>query len=202
MSLPVIEPVCLEGEGVTLEPIREDLAEDLWEAAQDPEIWHWTAHLNHSREFFDDWVASGIAGWQTGERNTFVTSTRRSGSGDPARVVGSSSFLYYRPDDDAVEIGSTWLNPSAWGSGTNTEAKLLMMTHAFETLGCVRVEFKTDRRNERSRAALAALPARFEGIHRKHSRIFGVGRRDSAFYSVIDDEWPEVRAKLESRIAG
>ena len=66
----------------------------------------------------------------------------------------------------------------------------------------MRVEFKTDRRNERSRAALAALPARFEGIHRKHSRIFGVGRRDSAFYSVIDDEWPEVRAKLESRIAG
>ncbi|HNA45193.1 MAG TPA: GNAT family protein [Solirubrobacterales bacterium] len=201
MSLPMIEPVRLEGDRVALEPIRADLADDLWTAAQDPEIWHWTTHLNHSREFFDGWVAGGIEGWESGERSTFVTSLRSAGSDEPARVVGSSSYLFYRPDEDVVEIGSTWLNPGAWGTGANTEAKLLMMTHAFETLGCVRVEFKTDRRNERSRAALAALPAQFEGILRKHTNPFGVGRRDSAYYSVIDDEWPEVRAALEARLA-
>jgi len=100
-----------------------------------------------------------------------------------------------------VEIGWTWLNPSAWRSGANVEAKLLMMRHAFETLGCVRVEFKTDARNERSRAALAALPARFEGILRNHMIVPDVGRRDSAYYSVIDSEWPEVRANLERRLA-
>ena len=131
MSLPMIEPVRLEGDRVALEPIRADLADELWIAAQDPEIWHWTTHLNHSREFFDGWVAGGIEGWESGERSTFVTSLRSAGSDrQPARVVGSS-YLFYRPDEDVVEIGSTWLNPGAWGTGANTEAKLLMMTHAF-----------------------------------------------------------------------
>ena len=116
------------------------------------------------------------------------------------RILGSSSFLNYRPEDDVVEIGYTWLNPAAWGTGANTEAKLLMMTHAFETLGCARVEFKTDARNERSRAALVALPAKFEGVLRNHMKPFGVGRRDSAYYSVIDTEWPDVRQALEFRL--
>jgi RimJ/RimL family protein N-acetyltransferase len=92
------------------------------------------------------------------------------------------------------------LNPRAWRSGANAEAKLLMMGHAFETLGCVRVEFKTDARNRRSRAALIALPAQFESILRKQINIPGVGVRDSAFYSVIDDEWPAVRSCLEGRV--
>lgn len=100
-----------------------------------------------------------------------------------------------------MEIGWTWLTPSAWGGGANVEAKLLMLGHAFEALGCQRVELKTDARNERSRAALAALPAQFEGIMRKHMIVPEIGVRDSAYFSVIDDEWPEVRENLRRRLA-
>ena len=93
------------------------------------------------------------------------------------------------------------MNPSTWGTGANVEAKYLLLRHAFETLGCRRVEFKTDARNERARAALAALPAEFEGIHRKHMVVRGGERRDSAWYAVIDDDWPqrEGRARAEDR---
>jgi len=99
-----------------------------------------------------------------------------------------------------VEIGWTWLHPSAWRSGVNVEAKLMMMRHAFETLGCVRVELKTDARNERSRTAIAAIPAQFEGILRNHMIVPGIGQRDSAYYSVIESEWPGVKEKLEARV--
>lgn len=195
MSLPVIEPVRLEGDRVVLEPIRPDHVEPLWEAAQDPRIWDWLIHLTDSREFFDGWVAESVESWESGDRKTFVTC-----ESDGGRVLGSSSYLNYRPADDVVEIGFTWLSPAAWGTGANTEAKLLMLAHAFEELGCARAEFKTDARNERSRAALVALPAKFEGILRNHMVVFGVGRRDSAYYSVIDDEWPKVKAALQARI--
>lgn len=197
MSLPVIEPVRLEGDLVVLEPIRMEHLEPLWEAARAPEIWNWLIHLTDSREYFEGWVSESVESWDSGDRKTFVTCWR-----EDQRVLGSSSYLNYRAADDVVEIGFTWLNPEAWGTGANTEAKLLMMTHAFETLGCARVEFKTDARNERSRAALAALPAKFEGILRNHMVVFGVGRRDSAYYSVIDKEWPEVKAGLRARLNG
>lgn len=97
-------------------------------------------------------------------------------------AIGSTSFHHYRAHDGMVEIGSTWLDPRAWGTGANIEAKLLMLEHAFEIVGCVRVEFKTDARNTRSRAAFAALPAQFEGILRKQIRLPGIGVRDSAFF--------------------
>ena len=100
-----------------------------------------------------------------------------------------------------VEIGWTWFNPSVWKTGVNVETKLLMFTRAFETLGCVRVELKTDARNDRSRGAMARLPAQFEGIMRKHQITPDVGQRDSAYFSVIDDEWPTVRAALDARLA-
>jgi len=90
--------------------------------------------------------------------------------------------------------------PAAWGTGANVEAKLLLMQHAFEDEGLLRVEFKTDARNERSRAALAALPAEFEGVFRKHMLVRGGERRDSAWYAVIDDDWPEVKANLQRRL--
>jgi RimJ/RimL family protein N-acetyltransferase len=88
-----------------------------------------------------------------------------------------------------------------WNTGANVEAKYLLLRHAFETVGCRRVEFKTDAKNERARRALAALPAEFEGIHRKHMVVRGGERRDSAWYAVIDDDWPEVKATLEERLA-
>jgi N-acetyltransferase len=125
----------------------------------------------------------------------FVTRDAESG-----RVLGSTRYGTLRPEHRSIEIGWTWLNPEAWGTGANVEAKLLMLSRAFDELGCVRVEFKTNARNERSRAALAALPAQFEGIHRKHMIVRDGERRDSAWYSVVDDEWPGVKANLARRL--
>jgi RimJ/RimL family protein N-acetyltransferase len=186
----------LEGSIVVLEPLDEEHADELWEAAQAPEIWSWLAHIGESREYFDRWMQLTLTAAAEGKEGPFATRDRRSGT-----VVGSSRYLNVRPPDRALEIGWTWLNPSAWGTGANIEAKLLMLEHAFESLDCVRVEFKTDSRNDRSRAALAALPAQFEGIMRKHMTVPDVGVRDSAYFSVIDDEWPDVRANLQRRLA-
>ncbi|MBA3427010.1 MAG: GNAT family N-acetyltransferase, partial [Actinobacteria bacterium] len=105
-----------------------------------------------------------------------------------------------RPEHRSLEIGWTWLAPAAWESGVNVEAKLLMFQDAFERLECRRVELKTDALNERSRRALAALPARFEGVHRKHMLVRGGENRDSAWYSIVDDEWPAVRKNLRERL--
>ena len=119
----------------------------------------------------------------------------------PGRAAGSTRYLSIRPEHASIEIGWTWLTPTAWSSGANAEAKLLQLEYAFETLGCHRVEFKTDALNERARPALAALPARFEGIHRKHMLVRDGISRDSAWYSVLDDEWPAVRDALRERLA-
>jgi RimJ/RimL family protein N-acetyltransferase len=186
----------LEGRLVALEPLEETHADDLWRAGQAPEIWRWMAHIGSSREYFDRWLELSLAASSEGREGVFATRDRRSGE-----LVGSSRYLGVRPTDRVVEIGGTWLNPAVWGSGINVEQKLLMLGHAFEALDCVRVEFKTDARNERSRAAIAAIPAQFEGIFRKHRIVPDVGQRDSAFFSVIDDEWPAVRANLERRLA-
>jgi RimJ/RimL family protein N-acetyltransferase len=115
--------------------------------------------------------------------------------------LGHTSYLNIREDDRVLEIGNTWLARAAWGTGANTEAKLLLLEHAFEREGFLRVEFKTDAKNDRSRAALAALPAEFEGVFRKHMLVRGGERRDSAWYAVIDDDWPAVKAALRERLA-
>jgi len=187
----------LEGSIVALEPLAPEHAEGLWAAAQPVEIWAWLTNIGADRELFDGWMQASLDAAASGAEGPFAIRGRDEG----AHLLGSSRFLNVRPHDRVVEIGWTWLTPSAWRSGANVEAKLLMLSHAFEALGCVRVELKTDARNERSRAAIAALPARFEGVMRKHMIIPGVGQRDSAYYSVIDDEWPQVRANLERRLA-
>ena len=188
--------VPLEGELVVLEPLEEAHAEGLWTAAQEPRIWEWLAHVGSSREYFDYWLETSLEAARDGREGVFATRSKQSGE-----LVGSSRYLNVRPADRALEIGWTWLNPSAWRRGINVEMKLLMLGHAFETLGCVRVELKTDARNERSRAAMAALPAQFEGVLRKHMIVPDVGVRDSAFFSVVDEEWPAVRANLEERLS-
>ena len=185
----------LPGRLVTLEPLAEEHRDGLWEAAQPDEIWTWLAHLNKSREYFDGWFDASLASTAAEEEGVFAV--RRASDGV---LVGSSRYLYPRAFNRVVEIGWTWFNPSVWKTGVNVETKLLMLTRAFETLGCVRVELKTDARNERSRGAMAALPAQFEGIMRKHQITPDVGQRDSAYFSVIDDEWPTVRAALEARL--
>ncbi|MBS1879266.1 MAG: GNAT family N-acetyltransferase [Actinobacteria bacterium] len=185
----------LRGELVALEPLRLDHADGLWQAAQGEEIWAWITALNGSREEFDHWLETSVAATRAGSEGAFAV--RQLASGE---LIGSSRFLNVRPTDRVVEIGWTWFNPRVWRSGVNIETKLLLMTHAFETLGCVRVELKTDARNERSRGAMAALPAHFEGVLRNHMIVPGIGLRDSAYYSVIDSEWPAVRANLERRL--
>src|SRR5207248_4164191 len=128
--------------------------EALWGVAQDERIWTLMKVRGHeSRELFASWFRSvelGFAHFLDGD------------------LVGHTSYLNVRPDDRVLEIGNTWLVPAAWGTGANTEAKLLLMQHAFEDEGYLRVEFKTDAANARARAALAALPAEFEGVFRKH----------------------------------
>ncbi len=186
----------LEGEIVVLEPLAAAHEEGLWAAAQHPEIWAWTTPVGESREFFDAWFAASLASTEGGTECVLATIARSSGE-----VIGSTRFHTLRPEHRGLEIGATWLVPSMWRTGANIEAKLLMLGHAFERLGCIRVEFKTDARNERSRAALAALPAQFEGIFRRHMVTANVGVRDSAYYSITDEEWPEVRANLARRLA-
>jgi len=186
----------LEGEVVRLEPLARRHEGGLFEAAGDERIWRWMPNeAGGSRETFHGWLEDALARSEAGVEAAFATLDVR--SGEP---VGSTRYLALRPEHRGLEIGWTWLAPSRWGTGANVEAKLLMLEHAFERLGCLRVEFKTDARNERSRNALAALPARFEGIFRKHMIVRGGERRDSAYYSIIDDEWPEVESNLRRRL--
>ena len=192
----------LEGSLVVLEPLQPHHEEGLFEAAGDPGIWQYlpfdaggTHNPGGSRPVFRSWFEAALAASEEGNEVPFATLD--AGSGEP---IGSTRYLALRPAHRGLEIGWTWLAPSYWGTGANVEAKLLMLEHAFGSLRCVRVEFKTDARNERSRAALAALPARFEGIFRKHMILAGGRYRDSAYYSIVDDEWLEVRANLERRL--
>ena len=114
------------------------------------------------------------------------------------RAVGSTSYIDIRPQDRTVEIGWTWITPSHWGTGANTEAKFMLMRHGFEEHSAGRVAIKTDLRNERSQRAIAKLGAVREGVWRNH-RLLSAGRyRDSVFYSVIDSEWPQVRDRLSA----
>ena len=179
----------LEGRLVVLEPLRPEHAAGLLAAAADERIWRFMVTRDA-----EAWLAATFAEAEAGGRIPFAVSTQDG-------VVGSTSYMSLAREHLRLEIGATWMNPSTWGSGANVEAKYLLLRHAFETMGCRRVEFKTDAKNERARAALAALPARFEGVHRKHMLVRGGERRDSAWYSVLDDEWPEVKAALEARLA-
>jgi N-acetyltransferase len=176
---------------VRLEPLEPRHEESLWDVAQDEEVWRWMrVRGDESRDAFRAWFEAMLAPGTFG----FATVV------DDV-PLGHTSYLNVRVDDRVAEIGNTWLARRAWGTGANTEAKLLLLRHAFEDEGLHRVEFKTDAKNERSCAALAALPAQFEGIFRKHMLVRGGERRDSAWYSVIDDDWPAVKAALVNRLA-
>ena len=177
----------LAGRFVTLEPLERRHVEGLREAASDERIWRFMVTTD-----VDAWIEQALA---DESRVQFVVL-------QDERPVGSTSYMSLAPAHLRLEIGNTWMNPATWGTGANAEAKYLLLRHAFERLGARRVEFKTDALNERARAALAALPAEFEGIHRKHMLVRGGERRDSAWYAVIDDDWPGVRERLEARLAG
>jgi RimJ/RimL family protein N-acetyltransferase len=191
VSDPALNPP-LEGTLVRLEPLRAEHADALHAAAADAAVFRWIGEpIGADRERFDAWLAAALA-----DAGPFATIDAATGE-----VVGSTRFMTWRPEHRGVEIGWTWLHPSRWRTGINVEAKLLMLEHAFERLGLVRVELKTHASNERSRAAILALGAQFEGVHRKDMIRPGVGVRDSAWYSIVDDEWPAVRARLRERLA-
>jgi len=170
---------------VTLEPLAAEHLGGLRAAAADERIWRFMVTTD-----VEVWIEQALS---DAGRVQFAAL----GDGVP---VGSTSYMSLAPEHLRLEIGNTWMSPATWGTGANAEAKYLLLRHAFERLGARRVEFKTDALNERARAALAALPAEFEGIHRKHMLVRGGERRDSAWYAVIDDDWPTVRARLEERL--
>ncbi len=186
----------LEGSLVRLEPLHADHEAELFEASQDERIWQWLIGpgVLPNRELVSGWLKQSIDDSAAGREAAFATIWRSTG-----QAVGSTRFMSMRPEHRGVEIGWTWLSPARWHTGANVESKLLMLQHAFEDMKSLRVEFKTDARNERSRAALLALPARFEGILRKHM-VMPYGVRDSAYYSVIADDWAEVRSNLRKRL--
>jgi N-acetyltransferase len=187
-SVPV-----LEGRIVRLEPLAPEHEDGLWEASRDPRTWRWLSIVQpQTRREWQSYLSEAYAAAEARSEIPLVTISYKG-------IVGSTRFLALRQEHRSVEIGWTWLHPSAWGTGANVEAKLLQLTHAFDTWGCRRVELKTDALNERSRRALEALGATFEGVHRKHMLVRGGENRDSAWYSVTDDEWPAVRTLLEER---
>jgi RimJ/RimL family protein N-acetyltransferase len=190
-------PVTLAGRIVRLEPLAAAHEEGLWEASRDPRTWRWLSTSQpETREAWHGWFGAALAAAAAGTEIPFATVVAGSG-----RVAGSTRFLALRPEHRSIEIGWTWLHPSSWGTGVNAEAKLLMLRQAFDGWGCRRVELKTDALNERARVAIEALGATFEGVHRKHMLVRDGESRDSAWYSILDDEWPEVEERLGRRLA-
>lgn len=192
----VIDPdLVLEGTHVRLEPLTRAHAVSLWEPAADPSIWTWTSVIR-SRADLERWVEAALRARDAGTALPFATVDRASG-----RPAGGTRFGSIEPAHRRVEIGWTWLAPPWQRTALNTEAKLLMLRHAFETWGCMRVELKTDALNARSRAAILRLGATEEGTLRRHM-IMEDGRvRDTVSYAFLADAWPDVRRRLEARLA-
>ena len=185
------------GRLVRVEPLSAEHEAGLIEAAGDPEMFTWMpVDMASSRDALHEWLMSTLAEAREGTAVPFAIVAADSG-----RVLGSTRFLELRFEHLRAEIGWTWLTRSAWSTGVNVETKLLLLEHAFERVGLRRLEFKTDARNARSRGALLALGSTFEGILRKHMVVRNGGARDSAYYSVIDDEWPAVKAHLHQRLS-
>lgn len=189
--------VTLEGAHVRLEPLSlERHFDDLRAVALDPELWRWTGSQVRDEEDLRRYLESAVRDRERGLAVPFATVATAAG-----RAVGSTRFASLEPRHRRVEIGWTWIGRPWQRTAVNTEAKLLMMRHAFEVWRCLRVELKTDVLNERSRAAIRRLGAREEGILRSHM-VTAAGRvRDTVYYSVIEREWPAVRAALEARLA-
>jgi RimJ/RimL family protein N-acetyltransferase len=191
-----IDPLTLEGRLVRLEPLSLEHVSGLADVALEPAIWQWTTARPTAVAELRAWVETALAGRDAGNELPFATIDQATG-----RPIGSSRFMNVVLEHRRVEIGWTWVAPAWQRTGANREAKLLMLGHAFDTLGCRRVEFKTDSLNEPSRNALLGIGAQFEGVFRNHMVMPDGRMRHSAWYSVIDDEWPAVRAGLERSLA-
>ncbi len=184
----------LKGEAVRLEPLAQEHAQGLYNRGRTESDWAYMPRscfvdLADTRQWIDEALAT------PGQLPFAIVETGKD------KAVGSTRYLNIRPDHRSLEIGWTWLGQEWQRTAVNTQAKLLLLTHAFERLGCVRVEFKTDARNERSQRALERIGATREGVLRKHMIVQANFVRDSVYFSVIADEWPKVKKKL-ARLAG
>jgi RimJ/RimL family protein N-acetyltransferase len=188
----MLSPVTLTGDLVTLEPLRPEHHDALVAAASDGRLWE----LWYTSVPSPETMRADIDG-KLAEPTTLPFAVRRN---DTGAVVGVTTYLNAEPDVPRVEIGSTWTAASAQRTGVNAESKLLLLTHAFETLGCRAVEFRTHWHNHQSRTAIARLGAKQDGVLRNHRRLPDGSLRDTVVFSVLDTEWPAVRAGLRSRL--
>lgn len=188
-----VSPVSLRGSIVELVPMRHEHGEGLYEAGNYPDIWTVTqgriASLEDSKAYIQK--ALEIPG-----ALPFVIIDRVS-----SRIIGSTRFYDISAQNRSLEIGSTWLTPSVWRTKVNTECKYLLLKHCFETLGTIRVQLKTDLRNERSQRAIERLGASKEGVLRNHMILPDGYIRDSVYYSILDREWPDVKRRLEGYLS-
>ncbi len=192
-----IGPVTLEGVAVRLEPLSEAHCPALCEVGLDEDLWKWIPFRVATPEEMLAYVRTALDQQAAGSAVPFATVERASG-----RVVGSTRYMSIDVPNRHVEIGSTWIGKPWQRTAVNTEAKYLMLRHAFENLGAVRVELKTDFLNERSRNAILRIGAKQEGIFRKHMLTWSGRWRDSVYFSIIDEEWPAVKRALEGKLAG
>jgi RimJ/RimL family protein N-acetyltransferase len=195
--LNIVTPITLEGSVVRLEPVRREHEEIFWNAAKDSldTIFQWIPYSMKSLEDFQRLMEKSLGEQGRGKSVVFATMERSSG-----KVIGSTRFMNIDRVNRRVEIGSTWIAPAWHRSAVNTEAKYLMLRHAFEEWKCMRVELKTDALNQRSRNAILRIGAKEEGTLRKHL-ITCTGRiRDTVYFSILDTEWPEVKPKLEAML--
>ncbi|MBF6034372.1 GNAT family N-acetyltransferase [Pseudomonas sp. P155] len=185
----------LQGQRILLRPLQYSDADALLHAAADGELWNLTVTVVPSSSTVDSYLKKALDGRDAGTVMPFVIVLK-----DTGEVIGSTRFWKIDPLNRKLEIGSSWISASWQKSFVNTEAKYLMLRHAFEALNCVRVQFTTDENNQKSRNAILRLGAQQEGIVR-HERIMPDGRkRNSVRFSIIDDEWPQVRLHLEQKL--
>jgi N-acetyltransferase len=191
-----IQPVTLEGQYVRLEPLSLQHLDDLSTVGLDPELWRWIPFQITTPAEMASYIKDALAAQQAGTVLPFATIDRNTN-----KAIGSTRYMNIDRPNRRVEVGSTWIACALQRSKVNIEAKVLMLRHAFETLGCMRVELKTDSMNRRSRNAIQRIGARQEGIFRNHMTTYTGRIRHSVYFSIIDSEWPEVKANLESKLA-
>jgi RimJ/RimL family protein N-acetyltransferase len=190
-----VTPITLEGNRVRLEPLSESHHEPLCAVGLDPDLWKWIPTQVLDSDQMMRYIRTALSDQEKGISLPFATLDRASG-----KVIGSTRYLNIDEPHKRFEIGSTWIAKPWQRTAINSEAKYLMMRHAFETLGCNRVEWKTDSLNTQSRNAILRLGAKQEGIFRQHMVTWSGRLRDTVYFSVIAPEWPEIKARLEARI--
>lgn len=197
LPLNIVTPITLEGSAVRLDPIRPEHAERFWDVAKDAldDIFQWFPYRIKTAEDFQWFVDKAFAEQEHGESVVFATVESSSGL-----VIGSTRFMNIDRTNRRVEIGSTWIAPAWRRTAVNTEAKYLMLRHAFEVWQCMRVELKTDALNQRSRNAILRIGAKEEGMFRKHLVTWTGRVRDTVYFSILDTEWPSARERLEVKL--